>query len=249
MNEVSASATMPPVARRVGVALLDFVFPSRCHVCGEWDRPSICTECGDAFETMPLESCPRCPRPATAGPCGTCTAAVEHWGHWNFASARAAFVFDGAIRRLIHEMKYRGQLHLADPLGEWAASRVAPTGSSDFDLVVAMPGDPWRSVRRGGNPVDGIAKRIARHLGCRVLPPGALRRGAATAQMARSSEERRSARLRFHMDPRRADAIRDAHVLLVDDVFTTGASVHAAAGVLRGAGARCVSVWTVAAGG
>ncbi|MFM7323288.1 MAG: phosphoribosyltransferase family protein [Armatimonadota bacterium] len=249
MNELSGQLDARSFARRIGLGVLDFVFPSRCHICGAWDLPAICSDCGDAFEAMPSDACGRCPRPADGASCGTCEAARARWGDWNFTEARAAYVFDGPVRRLIHEMKYRGQLHLADSLGERAAARVDQAFPEGFDVVVAMPGDPWRTLRRGANPVEEIARRVAGRLGCPVLTPGALRRDGSTAQMGRTSEERRSARLRFRLDMRTAGMLREARVLLVDDVFTTGASVHAAAGAIGSAGAGSVKVWTVAAGG
>ena len=236
-------------ARRLGKTLLDFVYPSRCIVCGAWDQPVVCRGCAATIERMPTESCSECPRPRSSGPCPTCSAAKARWGGWSFEKAGAAYVFDGALRRLVHEMKYRDQTQLADYLGDLAVEGIVDTFPGSIDWIVPMPGDPWRMMRRGGNPVDSMAARIALALDLPMLPPGSFQRRGAPAQMGKSPEARRAAPLCFQWNPTRAPSIRGASLLLFDDVFTTGTSVHAAASSLIEAGAGSVKVWTLAAGG
>jgi len=198
---------------------------------------------------MPEVACPACPRPKSDGPCGTCMAATAQWGSWRFDVARSGFVFDGALRRLIHEMKYRGNGFLAAPLGAIAAQRIRAVVPLDFEVIVPMPGDPWRTLRRGSNPVADMARPVAEGLERPVLPEWQFRRGGAPAQMGLSSAARRTAPLRFKVDPAVSVEWSGARALLFDDVFTTGASVQAAAGALREAGLTSVVVWTLAAGG
>jgi len=151
--------------------------------------------------------------------------------------AVSAAPFEGAARRLVHGLKYGRRLALAGVAAE-AMLRGLPAVESP-DAVVPVPAAPWRWRWRGFDPAEEIAIGIARLTG---LPLRAcLRRERGGRQVGR----RRAQRL---AEPPRVwtSAQAPRTVLLVDDVWTTGATLSAGAGALRDAGARRIVALTLA---
>lgn len=154
--------------------------------------------------------------------------------------------YDGALRDLIHAFKYEGRRTLARGLG--AAMRAGGAHLlEDADAVVPVPLHPWRRFRRGFNQSSDLAA----HLGPPVVH--ALWRVRATPPQAglSAAQRQRNVRDAFRLSPLlSARALRrylDGRVVvLVDDVRTTGATLHACAEVLREAGARDVRMLTLA---
>ena len=154
-----------------------------------------------------------------------------------FARARAAVAYDGPVRRIVAAWKERGLRKLA----AWAAEVVAEAIEKPAaDCVAFVPADRERNLQRGYH----AAERLARELGsCWELPvaPLLVRTRAARPQRGLDhAARRRNVRAAFRALPATGD------VLLVDDVYTTGATVNAAASTLRRAGARRVEVVTFA---
>jgi ComF family protein len=161
--------------------------------------------------------------------------------------ARAGGDFDGALRAAIHAFKYEGRRSLARPLGRLMQS----TGSDllrDAHCVVPVPLHAWRHFRRGFNQASDLAKVVG------IPVAHVLWRARATTSQSglTAAARRRNVRGAFQMSPllsvrRREDLLRDRIAVLVDDVRTTGATLHACAEVLLAAGAREVRALTAAA--
>lgn len=228
-------------------AALSLLFAPQCAACGQslerptegavcsacWSSivavtPPVCDACGDQLATWRLASLPvaRCPR------CRRLQRVVTR--------ARAIGVYDGALRSIIHAFKYGGRRSLARPLAALMREHGgAVLGGADF--VVPVPLHYTRRRERGFNQ----AADLARHVG---LPPvSALKRVRATAAQAGLPASRRHANVRgaFKVH-RRAIALRDAVVVLIDDVSTTGATLDTCARVLMSAGVREVRALTAA---
>jgi len=161
--------------------------------------------------------------------------------------ARAGGDFEGPLRSAIHAFKYEGRRSLAGPIGDLMHS-VGADVLRDAHTIVPVPLHPWRHFRRGFNQ----AADLSRTLGPPVVH--ALWRTRATVSQSglTAAARRRNVAGAFRLSPllsttTRERLLRDRIVVLVDDVRTTGATLHACAEVLLAAGVREVRALTAAA--
>jgi len=183
-------------------------------------EPPLCDRCG-APTSWPVARCRECAGRRLA-----------------FANARAALEYDASVRRLVASWKERGLRRLAVAAAAIVVEVVERPGVA---VVTFVPSDRDRALKRGHHPARALARELA---GAWELPllPALARVGTAPRQRGLSREERRR-NLRGAFEATRTVPAR---VLLVDDVYTTGATVHFAASTLRKAGARHVEVATFA---
>jgi ComF family protein len=148
--------------------------------------------------------------------------------------------FDGVLRTAIHALKYRNAQHLADPLGEmmgdyWRAHHIPA------DVIVPVPLHPSRERARGYNQSALLARRLGEITGLPIKENLLARIRATAPQVELGAEARReNVRGAFHCAPASAAGL---HVLLVDDVCTTGSTLEACSQALRAGGAS--SVWAL----
>ena len=177
--------------------------------------------------------------------CPACAATVEP-ASLPPRDGLCAFAYGGAVAQAITRMKYEARPDLARPLGDLLWRALAPhAGALRGALVVPVPLHASRLAERGFNQSALVARRLARGLGAPFLPRALARlrdtpRQALLDREARLRNVARSFRLR---DPAR---VRGRHVLLVDDVRTTGATLEACARALREGGAARVTPAVVA---
>lgn len=151
--------------------------------------------------------------------------------------------FSGRVRQVLLGFKYRNRRAIAGHLAGLVVNRLAAGGVRP-DVVTWAPTARRRRHERGFDQAELVARQVARQLGlpCRRLLDHT---GAVGPQTGRGRAERQ---LRMVAPPLRASPrVPAAHVLVVDDVVTTGATLRAAAGVLRAAGATDVTMAAVAA--
>jgi ComF family protein len=153
----------------------------------------------------------------------------------------AALSYDFPLDALIHGVKYGHQLALIPPLGTALAQRVLAHPRPD--LLIAMPLHPLRLRERGFNQALELAKVIAKLHDIPLLPKGAERIRATAPQVGLPWKER-AGNLRGAFAA--TTDLTGKHVAMVDDVMTTGASLHELALALRRRGAREISAWVVA---
>lgn len=158
--------------------------------------------------------------------------------------AWAPFDYGGALANAIHRFKYVPRADLARPLGDLLVRGVPDAVARPPDLVVPVPLHPARLVERGFNQAALLARPVARRLGAR-LGPRLLERVRDTPRQAQLDRVRRATNLvgAFRV---RGD-VAGRHVLLVDDVRTTGATLTECARALRSAGAGRVTTLVLAA--
>ncbi|MEK6275402.1 MAG: double zinc ribbon domain-containing protein [Actinomycetota bacterium] len=214
--------------------LLDVVFPRRCVVCGG-PAEALCETCRPQLRRLGEPRCERCGAP-TAWPVERCRECAGR--RIAFATARAAVAYDDAARRLVAAWKERGLRTLAVLAAELVVEGVPRPRAYTLSFV---PADDNRRLKRGHNP----AERLAAELGLRwALPVVPLLERATGVRPQRGlplAARRRNVRGVFQ-----ATGKAPRSLVLVDDVYTSGATVSAAASALRKAGARRVDVVTFA---
>lgn len=219
-------------ARRALTATLSAGLPNSCILCGSDSRDVLCVPCIDDLPPLPMARCPLCAEPsAQSERCGHCLGQSPHFDA-TFALYRYDFPFD----RLIHAFKYGGQLALAPWLGTALAEAVK---EADFDLIIPLPLHPRRLCERGYNQSGEVAKFLARRLG-RPLDLDHCRRSRATPPQAELPLDKRLNNVRGAFEC--STDFSGLHILLVDDVMTTGATLDECARTLKLHGAARVSV-------
>lgn len=214
--------------------MLDLLLPQRCLVCS-LPGGQLCDGCRSSLPRIAPPLCGRCGAPS-AWPVERCR---ECGGRrLAFATARAAVAYDASVKRVVAAWKERGLRGVAT----WAAEVIVEAAPAPTVAAVAfVPPDPDRSLRRGHH----AAERLARELGLAWdLPVERLLERTRVSPRQRGlthGERRRNVRDAFRPTGRVPPS-----VLLVDDVYTTGSTVDAAASTLRKGGARRVEVVTFA---
>lgn len=218
-------------------AVVALVVPPRCAVCGAPGgraADDVCSGCRRALPWLAGPCCPRCalPLPHTRRGCPARDAA--------FDCAWAAVAYDGAARDAMHALKFAGARPLARVMAAQIAANAPPhllaqTGRGGLALV-AVPPHPRRRRTRGFDPAEIITAALARRTGLPLLR--ALRRGRAPSHQLGATREARRDAANLHFSPRGPAPRR---VVLVDDVHTTGATLHACACALREAGSEYIA--------
>lgn len=223
------------IARGVDAAL-----PSRCLLCGARGQGAL-SLCPDCAAEMPRNEvcCARCALPleSPAPLCGRC---VKREPAWN--AAWVPFRYEWPLAQLESRFKFGGDLAAGQTLARlWIAS---PPRSGLPEAIVPVPLHRSRLRRRGYNQALELAKPLARALGVPILRDG-LRRTRATGAQTELTAIQRRRNVRGAFEARVGDA-PPAHVAVLDDVFTTGATLTECAQVLKRAGIQRVDVWALA---
>lgn len=222
--------------------LLQLALPPRCLLCGDAgaDGRDLCTGCRD---DMPANTacCARCalPLPAAATHCGGCVRRPPP-----FDAAWAAFRYAHPLDLLETRFKFGGDLAAGRVLAELMIARIGQDRPARPQALLCVPLHAGRLRRRGYNQALELARPLARALGLPLAPDLLVRRRATTAQTGLDGPARRR-NLRGALALRPGHAL-PAHVAVLDDVMTTGATLGECARVLRAAGVERVDVWALA---
>jgi ComF family protein len=239
-------------------ALLDLLYPRTCRVCDVplADRNWLCKPCEDALPTLDAPFCQVCGEPF-AGMIDRefrCENCADRSLHFDFAIA--GYKAEGEVRELVHRFKYGRDVTLRAPLGHLLRRALADPRLQAEDLaqwiLVPVPLHHARQRERQFNQSLELCLHLARETGMPVQ--NAMKRVRATDRQARLTRAQRLQNLRGSFTMRRefsdkASPLAGAKVLLVDDVFTTGATTDECARILRReAGVQKVVVIAVARG-
>jgi ComF family protein len=217
------------------VRLLDLLLPACCALCGRGGEP-VCPACVRALPLLGGPACGRCGKPTVAAvaDCRECRGR-----RLGFDAAVAAVAFEGRGRDLVLRFKDGGLRGLAATAAGLVAT-VCP--APQCDVLTWVPGDRWRTLRRGYHPARELAVGLADRWD---VPSRPLLAAAPIRRPQRGLDHvgrRRNVRGAF----RAARELDGARIVVVDDVFTTGATLSACAAALRKGGARSVAAVTLA---
>lgn len=234
--------------RAIGRAIVDYALPPRCPGCGVivGDDRQFCLACWSSLDFLSEPACAHCSIPLpTAAPggalaCGACLAEPPP-----FDGAPAALVYGPVARTVALRLKYGRRTGHARLMARLMARRLVAAGDIDVVLLVPVPLHRWRLWSRGFNQAALLADELARltgaprdhHLLLRVKPTASLR------GKGRRERERIVAGA-FALAPGAKARAARRHLVLVDDVHASGATLRAAARVLRRSGASRVSALT-----
>jgi len=227
-------------------AALDLLFPPFCPVCqaplGAGRRDPLCGTCWQGLERLAPPWCRRCGVALSIeGLCGECRTRRRP-----FSYARAAVRYGPIAREALHAFKFGGRRALAAPLAELLAELgLGALPGAAPDLLVPVPLHARRERARGYNQSALLATRLGQVWGVPVALD-ALGRATATAPQTDLDAAARRQNVRGAFVARRPELIVGRHVLLVDDILTTGATAGECARCLTRAGAAAVGVLTVA---
>ncbi len=229
-----------PYLSGLKTTVLDLLFPYRCVGCGV-EGQTLCPGCLSNQRRPSQPLCQSCGEEIrAAGYCKNCENQPQA-----FDSVRSSFVYQDAIREAIIQFKYKGITNLAPVLGREMALTLAQWGVKS-DLLIPVPLHHKRFKERGYNQAALLAKAVARESGI-GLDDTSLVKHIATPQQAKTkSREDRRRQVEHAFICADPSKVINTHIVLVDDVCTTGATLNACAKVLKDAGARTVWGLTVA---
>ncbi|MDR2770013.1 MAG: ComF family protein [Rickettsiales bacterium] len=227
--------------------IIDFIFPPRCPSCGGsvLEHGQICGACWGRIDWIADPKCEKCgyPFPASIGRekllCPDCVGKKTKV-NW----MRSACSYDGASRSMMLPFKHGAELQYGGPMARAMLSLLGelPPGRAERLAVLPVPLARRRLFRRGYNQAALLARPIAKALGARLDTDSVARR--YRADMGHKNARQRAENVRGVFTVRRPERIKGRSVLIVDDVFTTGATFGELAKTLRRAGAAWVGAIT-----
>lgn len=220
--------------------LLDLVFPPRCWICGTLTEELVCLDCLELICFIEPPLCSHCGKPTylETDSCREC---------WNkgfqFSVARSLGVFNGVLRDAVHQFKYQNGRKLASFFTCLMTEKI----SSDFwacDQLTFVPLCREKEWERGYNQARLLAENIGRAIERPCHSTLRLIKQTKDQSKLPPDERRKNVREAFSITDGRS--VKNKTVILVDDVFTTGATVNECAKVLIKGGAAEVKVATIA---
>ena len=244
-----APAEPPQTGPRAAVrAFFSLIYPPCCEGCGETvSHPHyLCARCAAGAVRIEPPFCEVCSEPFQGAIDGTFTCSNCAGRNFHFACAVSRYSGEGVVRDFIHRFKYFREYHLRHPLAAWAAEALEDPRirAQAVDALVPVPLFRARERGREFNQAAVIARMVGRKAGLPVSDC-LLRTRNTTSQVA-YDRKKRMENLRNAFRMRQSSVVRDLHLVLVDDVLTTGSTLDECAGVLIKAGAASVRAVTVA---
>ncbi len=240
--------TISPIFKRGYTRAVDLVLPPLCLKCDAMvdEAGALCASCWREIHFLAPPRCRTCGIPLAGtsdfdADCGACIAEPPL-----YARARAVIAYDDGSRALVTRFKYNDHTELAAAFAKWMA-REGGALIADCDVIAPVPLHYLRLLARRFNQAALLAQTLSRRSGRPLIADLIVRRRFTRPQIGLSpGARRRNVAHAFRLRSRYRPRIKDARVLLVDDVLTTGATVEACANVLLRAGAAKVDVLTLA---
>ena len=230
--------------RRPLQLMLDVALPPLCPSCREpvGESSGLCAACWSELSPIERPFCEKLGIPFAYDPGPGIYSMQAIADPPAYARARAAVRYDEVARTLVHALKYGDRLDLAPTMGRWMA-RAGAELLKDADMIVPVPLHWRRLWARRFNQSAALARLLSDHSGVPVSH-SALKRVKATPQQVGLSKTERATNVQgaFRVDAAGKAEVARRHIVLVDDVLTSGATVDACARALLRARARQVDV-------
>jgi ComF family protein len=244
MTHRTYDARRTGLAHRAALLTLDFLLPSACVSCDrlldQGEHGLVCGRCWARIATLPSPQCLRCGHPGLRARCAWCQILPPYVR----AVRSVCWMHNGTGPAIVHALKYAGWHAVAGEMAE-RMGRLGwpPDVLEERAAVLPVPLSQSRERERGFNQ----SERLARALGERWRLPvccDVLERARSTGTQTRLTPEERLANVSGAFRARDIGRLRNAHVVLVDDVVTTAATLNACAAVLFSGGVRILSYVT-----
>ena len=246
MDVVLESRRGRPALHRLLRRGLDVLYPPLCASCScrVDEAHSLCADCWRKISFLDGACCTLCGLPFEVDPGADLLCAACHADPRDFDRARSLFAYDENSKALILAFKHGDRLDHAPAFARWL-ERSGRELMHEADLIVPVPLHRWRLWRRRYNQAALLAQRLARSSGKTYAPLVLRRRRHTVSHGSAGSAKARRRNVLGAFAVTAPDQVRNRNLLLVDDVFTTGA-VEACARALKRAGAARVHVLTLA---
>ena len=230
--------------------LLELFYPSNCVGCGQPQDVGVllCEQCKETSPRVQAPFCRRCSRPFEGIIVGEFSCPNCEDRPPAFDCVVSTYQAKGVLRELIHRFKYGRQFYLRRVLTDFLVEAMQDVRiqGNPADYLVPVPLHPTRFRERGFNQADALAETLSQRTQLPILR--CLERRRYTNTQTRYDRQERMQNLRNAFSLRKNSDVREKHLVLLDDVLTTGSTLHECALVLRAAGAESVRAVTVARG-
>ena len=229
--------------------LLTLAFPSSCRICGgsieSYDLGSACANCWDEVRLFT----------GNEAACGKCGQILD--GSPSFQDVRCALCVEHYYDRVVTAADYSSAAKaevLSLKESPFISSRMSDVLSAafdhsslwDHDLIVPVPLSKKRSATRGFNQAEVVARLLCGHSGIRTLSGCLQRKNHFGMHRGGMDRKARAKSVKGSFTVSRPRLVQEAKVILVDDVYTTGATTSECSKAMKGAGAACVTVFAIA---
>ena len=217
--------------RRLASRGLDLLFPAECAVCSR-EGSFLCTDCEPSLPRLTHPFCGKCAEPDEAPVCSWCRAEAPA-----YEKIRGPYRYTGAVRDMVHDLKYANIRALAPTLGGLLADYLE-SHRFEADVLAPVPLHARRERSRGYNQSYLLAREVSRRAQIPMADQRLLRTTDTPPQVAMSGREERCKNIVGAFEC--TQEVTGLRVMLIDDVVTTGSTMSACASVLKDAGASSV---------
>jgi competence protein ComFC len=224
--------------KKIQDGLLSLFFPTTCAACGRYIKDFaylyVCPECYDGIKRLEGNLCVVCMKPLQAdylNKCRECEGQKRY-----FACVAPAGVYDGALKGMIHQLKFYNKKKLAKVLADFMLDNIMDTAVKWADVLVPVPLSKKVMAERGYNQTALVAKILAGRFGKEMS--GAVIKIRETEPQNKLEREQRLKNLKGAFEAKEGVCVTGRKVLVVDDVYTTGATMNEMAKILIKAGAK-----------
>lgn len=227
--------------------LIDAILPARCLLCGKivHDDNTLCSECFENINFITSPYCKHCGKPLFENiPDNLYCVSCLNKKH-TFRFVRSAIVYDEYSKKLVLDFKFYDHIENKKLLVKWLMFAGRDIFKEGVDLIIPVPLHFTRMLRRKYNQSAILARELSRQTGIKVEYKALVKNKKTIPQVLCDSKQR-TKNVKNAFTVKYPEAIKDKRIVLIDDVFTTGATLRECAKILKKHGAKSVDALTVA---